>query len=242
MVICGETHRQWRDCWKSAKKGWYHCTLHGQSREELSSSMAIQDYQRPDGVTPLFMASQKGHTSVVNVLLRHGADPNLANHDGTTPLFMASQNGHTKLGRTSVVDVLLRHGTDPNLPLTAEPCSVPLTIAAGNGHLQTVERLADPNLPKTVEPYSVPLEIAATNGHAETVERLLEGGALINYQRPDGVTPLFMASQNGHTNVVDVLLRHGADPNLANHDGGTPLFMASQLGRTSKCCGCSTET
>jgi cytohesin len=173
MVI----YRQWRDCWKSAKKGWYHCTLHGQSREELSSSMAIQDYQRPDGVTPLFMASQNGHTNVV--------------------------------------DVLLRHGTDPNLPLTAEPCSVPLTIAAGNGHLQTVERLADPNLPKTVEPYSVPLEIAATNGHAETVERLLEGGALINYQRPDGVTPLFMASQNGHTNVVDVLLRHGADPNLA---------------------------
>ena len=32
--------------------------------------------------------------------------------------------------------------------------------------------------------YSVPLIIAATNGHAQTVERLLEGGALINYQRP----------------------------------------------------------
>ena len=30
-----------------------------------------------DGVTPLFMASQDGHTSVVDVLLRHGADPNL---------------------------------------------------------------------------------------------------------------------------------------------------------------------
>ena len=30
-----------------------------------------------DGVTPLFMASQNGHKSVVDVLLRHGADPNL---------------------------------------------------------------------------------------------------------------------------------------------------------------------
>ena len=33
-----------------------------------------------DGATPLFMASQNGHASVVDVLLRHGADPNLADH------------------------------------------------------------------------------------------------------------------------------------------------------------------
>ena len=33
-----------------------------------------------DGATPLFMASQNGHTNVVDVLLRHGADPNLADH------------------------------------------------------------------------------------------------------------------------------------------------------------------
>ena len=31
---------------------------------------------------------------------------------------------------------------------------------------------------------STPLIIAATDGHPQTVERLLEGGALINYQRP----------------------------------------------------------
>ena len=33
-----------------------------------------------DGGTPLYMASQNGHTNVVDVLLRHGADPNLATH------------------------------------------------------------------------------------------------------------------------------------------------------------------
>ena len=31
-----------------------------------------------DGVTPLFMASQKGHSEVVNILIRDGADINLA--------------------------------------------------------------------------------------------------------------------------------------------------------------------
>ena len=33
-----------------------------------------------DGTTPLYVASQNGHTNVVDVLLRHGADPNLAKH------------------------------------------------------------------------------------------------------------------------------------------------------------------
>ena len=30
-----------------------------------------------DGVTALYMASQKGHSSTVDVLLRNGADPNI---------------------------------------------------------------------------------------------------------------------------------------------------------------------
>ena len=33
-----------------------------------------------NGATPLYMASQNGHTNVVDVLLRQGADPNLATH------------------------------------------------------------------------------------------------------------------------------------------------------------------
>ena len=31
-----------------------------------------------DGATPLYMASQDGHTTTVDVLLRNGADPNIA--------------------------------------------------------------------------------------------------------------------------------------------------------------------
>ena len=32
-----------------------------------------------DGATPLNIASQEGHTKVVDVLLKNGADPNLSN-------------------------------------------------------------------------------------------------------------------------------------------------------------------
>ena len=31
-----------------------------------------------DGLSPLYVASQEGHTDIVDILLKHGADPNLA--------------------------------------------------------------------------------------------------------------------------------------------------------------------
>ena len=50
--------------------------------------------------------------------------------------------------------------------------------------IYNVTQLSLENSSLQTEPYSTPLEIAATKGHPQTVERLLEGGALINHQRP----------------------------------------------------------
>ena len=45
-----------------------------------------------DGTTPIFMASQKGHTDVVKVLLESSADPNLATtDDGATPSILRAK-------------------------------------------------------------------------------------------------------------------------------------------------------
>ena len=37
-----------------------------------------------DGATPLWMASQNGHSSIVDLLLRHGGDPNIADEVSST--------------------------------------------------------------------------------------------------------------------------------------------------------------
>ena len=62
-----------------------HCCLESQSL----ASMFAKNYNdvfnnyntlssiAQEGVSPLFMASQNGHTQVVELLLREGADPNL---------------------------------------------------------------------------------------------------------------------------------------------------------------------
>ena len=56
--------------------------------------------------TPLNIASEKGHTDVVKLLLtKDGVDINKAWEKGGTPLYFACQNGHT-----AVVELLLTHG------------------------------------------------------------------------------------------------------------------------------------
>ena len=57
------------------------------------------------GFTPLFVASQRGHTEIVKALLENDdIDVNKASSDGATPLLIASQNGHTE-----IVDALLKN-------------------------------------------------------------------------------------------------------------------------------------
>ena len=61
-----------------------------------------------DGATPLYIACQNGHTSIVEALLGRDADVNKATTDtGATPLYMACYNGHT-----SIVEALLGRDAD----------------------------------------------------------------------------------------------------------------------------------
>uniref|UniRef100_A0A8C3AS60 Ankyrin 1 n=1 Tax=Cyclopterus lumpus TaxID=8103 RepID=A0A8C3AS60_CYCLU len=53
------------------------------------------------GYTPLHQAAQQGHTDIVTLLLKHGAQPNEVTSNGTSPLGIAK-----RLGYISVIDVL----------------------------------------------------------------------------------------------------------------------------------------
>ena len=51
-----------------------------------------KDLSRPDGVTPLWVATHNGHLAMARLLLQWGADKDEEN--GITPLFVAARNGH----------------------------------------------------------------------------------------------------------------------------------------------------
>lgn len=54
-----------------------------------------------DGFTPLHVAAQHGHTHLVSLLLKHGANIGQKNVDWATPLHLACQNGHVQVNGSS---------------------------------------------------------------------------------------------------------------------------------------------
>ena len=127
-----------------------------------------------DGEMVLCVAADKGHTSVVELLLKaDGVDVNKENNNGSTPLLITAREGHA-----SVVKLLLKaDGVDVNKENNNG--STPLLITAREGHASVVELLLKADgvdVNKENNNGSTPLLIAAQEGHASVVELLLKAG------------------------------------------------------------------
>lgn len=73
-----------------------------------------------------------------------------------------------------------------------------------------------------------PLHVAVNHQSYGVMETLIEtGGAAVNVQNNDGLTPLYLASQNGDEKAVKILLEAGANPNIASVEEAAPLHIAA---------------
>ena len=97
--------------------------INGASRNELRAA-------------PLQSAAAAGHVNIVEMLLKHRADPNIQEQGGYTPLHAAAQNGDLKMVRA-----LLYGGAD--LTLESDDGRTPLDLALEAGHSEAAKLLQE---------------------------------------------------------------------------------------------------
>ncbi|XP_071142006.1 uncharacterized protein [Mytilus edulis] len=149
--------------------------------------------------SPLIIATYKGHSKIVKILLQSGAYANMARK--LSPLYIACQKGFL-----DIVQYLLKYNASTSykneLGWTA------LHIACQNGHTKIVKELvkAGCNINVTEHKQWSALHVACANGHTTIVKILLQcKNIMIDQEVEKGGKAIDIAKQYNHTEIVNML-------------------------------------
>lgn len=156
--------------------------------------------QNIHGWTPLYLASIKGHTEVVEFLLARNADIELGNHMNERPLEKAAKFGHY-----DVVKTLLAHGATVNCK--NDFGQIPLHWAAVWSNKEMVGLLLSygADISAKDENNDTPLHWAVRGDNKEVVDILLLHGADIFAKNSNNQTPKEVALKYGRKKLAQYL-------------------------------------
>ena len=182
-----------------------------------------------NNVTPLHVASERGHVKICRMLIEHGAGVMAQNRDRETPLHLASREGQVEVAR-----VLIERGAD----VTAQNKDgrTPLHLVVEWRHKELVRMLIERGADVQVQTNDgeTPLLLALTSNwdydesdvEIEAVHMLIVSGADVAAHNKQGWTPLHLAAELGQTELVRMLIERGADVQVQTNNGETPLLLA----------------
>src|SRR5206468_11147483 len=161
------------------------------------------------GATPLFLAAMNGSATMIERLLKAGADPNAAvlSH-GETALMIAARTG-----KLDAVQVLVSHGAGVQEKEDLRGTDA-LMWAAEQGHSGVVKFLLDNGA--DVDAQSKIIRPVRRNGLG--FARPSPGGKP-NGEPMGALTPLLFAAREGSIETVRVLVAAGAKVNKTSLDG-----------------------
>lgn len=117
---------------------------------ELLALGADANVDTGDGFPPLIAATDRqprhgtdDRCEVIELLLEHGADPNVRGMNDGTPLHQAVWKHATWPSHRRAVGLLLGHGADPNLATRIDDCSTPAQDAAAMGAAELAQLIRE---------------------------------------------------------------------------------------------------
>ena len=176
--------------------------------------------------SPLCVAAQEGHTSLVDILLATNACL-LDQPDQSDNIWHRHAVHYAAVrGHVDIVQKLIKSGVDIN---TRDADNrTPLHWAATSGWVNVAEFLiangASVNIVQK-DGFSA-LHAATCLGHMHMCRYLLAEGCEVNRTDRDGWSPLHMATCYGHPEVVRLFLSSGAKVNQKTRDEETALHIA----------------
>ena len=216
----------------------------------LGADASLVNSRGPNYKTPLHLASAHGRWTVIDCLLKCGANPNAQCENGTTPLMQAWE-GCLALERGNdfihTFKLLIAGGADINARADDGSTLLLRVISECNAGTRDMrhtpeyrwlvhyllENHVDVNTHGTVEQIT-PLYAAIMNIDLDTARLLIHSGADINVAcGKDNATVLYDAAGSGAGGVVAVkfCLENGADPHFRLPGlGWTPLHKAATGG------------
>jgi ankyrin repeat protein len=173
------------------------------------------------GMTPLFWAAQDGNMEMAELLMKNGAQVNVA-----SPIFGTALHRAVFMGHDQMVKYLLDKGAHTTVQNST---GTVLHTAAITGRLEAarllIENGADVNtLNQNGE---IPLFYAISSGYDRPSDLpllLINKGSDINATNKAGVSVLMLAVKMGTIEVTEVLLKKGADQSILEPDTGQTLL------------------
>ncbi|MDH5217142.1 MAG: ankyrin repeat domain-containing protein, partial [Gammaproteobacteria bacterium] len=207
-----------------------------------------------DTFSELQLASARGQTDRVIVMIDKGMNVNDVNKHGKTALMLAAGAGHADTvavlvernahldaqdidgmtalteaaagGHAKVVELLIEKGANANL--TNKYGATPLTNAVFFGHEEATRALLASKTRLSEETTENAFLIAAGLGNVQLLTDLLAYGVDLNSRGKQGRTALMAATTFEHVDAVKFLTEKGADLTIRDIEGQTVLDIARE--------------